>query len=650
MAKTLEECARACRGNITDYSNCVALLSESERKKGDSFEVFRRRYPTSSTSRPTSGGVDTDLFGKNLFETLTKGGSLLVDAALAVAKKQIGQTDSLRSPELLLDMGINLSQGNYTQFFNQFGGELLDQYEQQSKLLSDVNSKTSLTGKLSEAVREDIKLASIYAASFGYNMEDVGEIFTNLIEDTGRYALINRETMEMAAPISRAYGMTIKDTTDAIVGFEKVGIGSRQTLRSIDEAARRSMELGLNGVKVSSELRTNIGKLNEMRFQNGVEGLERMIQKSIEFRSSMEGVQRIVEKVMDPEGAIDFSANLQVLGAAFGDFNDPLKLMYMSVNNVEGLQDALIGAAGSLATFNSEQGKFEVASVNFRKANEIAKLTGINIKEINEMAIASAERAQAKSDLLLKNFNLGDKQMEFLTNLARMEDGKMTIQIPQSIADKLTGDLKGATRVTLEQLSKTNAEILLDNQEAFEKLSPEKIANAQLTATQQLMRDTAYIVAYLKYQTAKQLDTSLVGGAASTVLDMLKKGVDYFTPKVETGMKVTIPIIGTEIGLDGVGRTQRGQQTIPTGNVSQISDEQFITLANKFEELYRGTKSETSAREFAQVLEHNVNIHATADGVMDAMTQYLLQHPNFKEQFQNDELVRSFLSNPSKTK
>ena len=72
----------------------------------------------------------------------------------------------------------------------------------------------------------------------------------------------------------------------------------------------------------------------------------------------MSDVSGLAEKFLDPEGAIDFAAKMQVIGGAAGDLTDPFKLMYMATNDLEGLMDAIVDTAAASATFNEETGEF----------------------------------------------------------------------------------------------------------------------------------------------------------------------------------------------------------------------------------------------------------------------------------------------------
>jgi hypothetical protein len=214
----------------------------------------------------------------------------------------------------------------------------------------------------------------------------------------------------------------------------------------------------------------------------------------------MQSTFTIADKVFNPEGAIDLVANLQVLGGAIGDFNDPLKLMYDATNNVEGLQDALIKASGSLATYNQQQGRFEVTGINLRKAKEMASALGISMGELNKISIAAAERTQATTALMATGLVMKDEDREFLTNLSRMDGGEMKITVPASLMKEL--GLKEAS-LALKDLTPNQQKILLQNKVELEKMNPKDMALAQLTETQQMSRGIDVIAAYFKIRGAE---------------------------------------------------------------------------------------------------------------------------------------------------
>jgi hypothetical protein len=297
------------------------------------------------------------------------------------------------------------------------------------------------------------------------------------MEGSGRFNLISQETIERSYSTARAFVGSLEEMGTLFNEFERVGLGARSAMDSIDKAGKGSLELGLRAKTTVTDIRNNIEKLNEYGFSKGIQGLAEMSRKAQEFRMNMDQVYKIAEKVMSPEGAIDLTANLQVLGGAIGDFNDPLKLMYMATNNVEGLQDALIGAASSLATYNSEQGRFELVGVNLRRAREMAAQLGIDYKEFARGAIAAQERISAGADLASKSFDLKKEDREFITNLSKMDGGKMVIEIPKTLQQ----EFQGQSQVALSDLSKSQIDVLKANKKAFEEMSPADIAKDQFT-------------------------------------------------------------------------------------------------------------------------------------------------------------------------
>jgi hypothetical protein len=377
-------------------------------------------------------------------------------------------------------------------------------FDQQTALLEKVNTETSLTGQLSKDFREEITNANPRLLQLGISFGELSESATQLVTQTGRFNLINQQTFERAGEVAKAYVGSLQDLVKMYPEFEKVGIGAADAQEKIADAGKRSLELGLNSKTVTSALEKNLGKLNEFGFRNGVRGLEEMTRKSIEFRSNMEDVTRIADKVFSPEGAIDFAANLQVIGGVMGDFNDPLKLMYMATNNVEGLQDALIDAAGSLATYNSEQGRFEITGVNLRRAKAMASELGMTLGDLSKTAIAAAERTSASSDLIAQGLTLDEDQQRFITNLAQMKGGRMTIELQSEFLKEQFGK----NEIALEDLDQNQANLLVRYQNEFKKLTDNEIVRNQATSIENIKRDVNFVAAYLRIQGGRGVETA----------------------------------------------------------------------------------------------------------------------------------------------
>lgn len=423
------------------------------------------------------------------------------------------ETESIKASssfKMLMDNIGNLS--NPLKVVENILGGLAGQAElfftQQSELLGVINKDAGITGEFAKDIREELTEANPALLRIGIGFDDLAKSSANLVSSTGRFLTLNRDSWLEAGKAATAYVGTLSELVSMMPAFEKVGIGAGNVAENIDAVGKRSLTLGLQSKKTIADLNSNLGKLNEYGFKNGIAGLSEMARKSTEFRISMEQTFRIAEKVMNPEEAIDMAANLQSIGGAIGDLGDPLKMMYMATNNVEGLQDALIGVAGSLATYNKEQGRFEITGINLRKARELAKGLGVDYGELANGAIAAAERSSSATALMARGLDMDEDTKRFITNIATMKDGKMSIALN---SDKLK-EAFGTNQIDLENLSQSNVEQLKKYQDDFKKLTSDEIIQKQATSVENIMRDVNFLAATARLKVAKD-----GGGAIAAV-------------------------------------------------------------------------------------------------------------------------------------
>ena len=513
--------------SVTSLTNPTTGNNYTTIEAGDLYETFRRASALSATSR-SSGGFFDNFFKFNdnpIINSLNNVTKLTTNLSSLLIESQMGVTTQVdRDLNVMKDVvDIIKRNGLSLNTILQSGSEIIDyvlsQLKEESELRYEINSQTSLTGKLSEKLRNDIILSSINAKQYGFSMREVSEIYTTLVSESGKLNLINGELIDKIIPITSALGINLREMTIYLSSFEKLGYGIEDTLNLLNSSLKNSNQLGISSKKVVSDIQQNIGKLNEYGFKEGIQGLEKMIQKTYEFRGEFNSITSIADKVFNPEGALEFVANLQMIGGAIGDFNDPLRLMYMSTNNIEGLQDALVGAATSLATYNEQQKRFEVTGVNLRRAKEMAQQFGISLGELNKMAIAGSERLMANTELLSTGLNLSDEQKEFLINMSRMRDGKMTLILPKSLSDEL--GIK-ETNISLDKITKETVDNLFLMREQIKNMSTEEVAMDQLTETQRMSRDISVVAAYYRVK-GSELLKSVGSDLNQTFLGDLKK-------------------------------------------------------------------------------------------------------------------------------
>jgi hypothetical protein len=490
--------------------------------------------------------------------------------------------------------------------------EALDQLKQESVLLSEINTKTGISGKLSQGLRDDMINAQVQASRYGITLSEIGEFYTELSNKSGKFSLINRKTIEEAAPVAASLGMSMSSLAETIAEFENVGIGAQETIKTVGEAATKAVSLGLNAKTIATQMNTSIKDLNSYGFQNGIKGLERMVQKSVEFKLSMSSVLKIADDVMDADKAINLAANLQVLGGAIGSFGDPLKMMYEATNNVEGLQDSLIGAASSLATYNQEQGRFEVTGVNLRRAKAMADALGMSMGDLTKTAVASQERLQASTALMSRGFQMDDKEKEFLVNLSRMQGGEMKIVVPESIAEKLGVP----TEIALDKLDEKTKNALIANQKEFKEMNPKDMAMAQLTETQQMSRGIDVVASYFRVLATRELKNT-----AENKLGDEAKAMRIAVEKYSEGLK---------IGPDESKKTKGNTSTSTTmGIVSETANDltkKVIEVYNNFNKIGANT---------TQKIDKNVNLTINSNNQGDALRRQMEQNSSVVAEIKN---------------
>ena len=323
-----------------------------------------------------------------------------------------------KSFEEMLDSGKKLVQDR-----------ILDVIEQTFDLQRRINQETSLTGKLSSDWRDDIMMAYTELSRVGILFPDIERSMVKLIQDAGRFKLVNQETIELIGKTSKVFFDSMEDGVSAISEYQKVSKGAADAMESIKDVGLESLGLGLNAKETVKLLTENISKLNQYGFEKGEKGLAKMIKQAQQLKMDIGHAFKIAEDVMDPTKALDLAANIQVIGGAVSSFMDPIKMMYMATNNAEGLQQAIVDVAESLVSFDEESQTFKIMGADLRRARALADQMGMSLEELTNIGIQSSQRTSAAMDIMSTGLNVKDEDKEFLTNLAQMKGGKIPFHL-----------------------------------------------------------------------------------------------------------------------------------------------------------------------------------------------------------------------------
>jgi hypothetical protein len=312
---------------------------------------------------------------------------------------------------------------------------VLDMLSLEDTLRLDISKSLGMSNSQLMSTIDHINSAAKESSDFGLRAYDIFETFKGITTEIGRNLNIPEEVMTRSALLVKT--LNGFDAGKFAEAFDSVGMNLTEAIGEVDNT-NSSMSTILDtgrqfGVVMENFLGSMSGEIkliNKYGFEKGVEGLARMVAKSEVLGLSMGSVTSLAEKLLDPEGAIDLAAQLQVIGGAAGDLTDPFKLMYMATNDLEGLQDAIIDTAAASATFNKETGQFGFSPDQRRQMRDQAAAMGLSWEEFSETAIQAAKRTEVFSQLSFTD-SITEKDKELIASMAQIgKDGTAKVSIP----------------------------------------------------------------------------------------------------------------------------------------------------------------------------------------------------------------------------
>lgn len=391
-------------------------------------------------------------------------------------------------------------------------GLIADAYVNEGKMLTSIAQTGGIMGDFAGIMKEEMLTAAESASKFGVSLQDARDASAALSKNSGQTKLYTAETVANALIISSTLADSAKAIIDNAENFRNVGFGLQDATKIIQNAGKASLAQGLTARDTSKTLMANLGKLNEFGFKNGVEGLTRMVQQAQSLKLNMEETYKVANKVFEPEGAIEMAAKLQMIGGAAGDLADPIRAMYDVTNNMEGIQNSIIDTARSLATYNQEQGRFEVTGVNLRIAKARADAMGMSMGEMTSLAIKAANQFEVMSQIDMFPQFKDPEQKEFIKNMAQVgSGGTIGFEIPKEMQEYFGGQaFVELTNMTGDQIAR-----LQFYQEKIAGASLEDLSRSQFTVQTQIMSDINSIYLLLQNNLRR-------GVSRTQVTDLLK--------------------------------------------------------------------------------------------------------------------------------
>jgi hypothetical protein len=316
----------------------------------------------------------------------------------------------------------------------------------------DKSIKTSalqmgVLSKQSIGFRDNIKSASMNTNALGVSLQQLAEIQSQYSENLGRGVVMSQKSLEDIAAVAASTGLGAEGAAQMAADFDRVGMSASGVKTFLEDAMNTSHAMGLNASKVVKNIAQNQKMMNKYRFSAGAKGLAKMAMTATKLGVEMEFATGMADKMWDIEGAIDMSAQLQVMGGAFARLADPFKLMYMARNDIKGLTEELANAAKESMTF-AKDGSIEMAADEMHRLKIIAQQAGLEYDDL----VKAGQNALKLDKIKMQASGLDPELQEFIANTAEFKDGKATIMIGQD--SKMVSRLNASDIKTLQAQQK----------------------------------------------------------------------------------------------------------------------------------------------------------------------------------------------------
>ena len=312
--------------------------------------------------------------------------------------------------------------------------------------------------KQTEGFRSTIKSASWETQKIGVSLEVVSKMQADYSEELGRSVLLSKESLVAMGELAAATSLGAEGAAKMSAEMDTQGLGAQKTRDFVEQTMNDSHKMGLNATKVVKNISGNIKMLNRYNFRDGVKGLAKMAETVSKLGVDMEFASGFADKLWDVEGAVDMSAQLNVMGGEWAKMADPFHLMYMARNDMEGLTKEIGNAAAASAHFNKD-GEIQIGAKEMHKLKIIAQQTGVAYDDL----VTAGKNAFKLKEIGGQVFaGATDEEKEFLSNMAEMKDGKATVMV------------KGSPKL-VSQIDKGTVQALMKEKESLK----ERAKNAQ---------------------------------------------------------------------------------------------------------------------------------------------------------------------------
>jgi hypothetical protein len=300
----------------------------------------------------------------------------------------------------------------------------------------------------------------------GGSTKDVIDYAEAFATQTGKVPAIQEEVIINAIAISKELGISTKEVAQMAGEFNKIGLSQMAAVKMIRTIGESARKYGVNAGKLTKVVQENVKKSAAYTFKDGIEGLTKMAAKAQSLNVGFESAFSMFDEFMDPDKAIEFASEMQMLGGDFASqFGDPFSNMGASV---EELREKLTKAASASAVFNEKTGQFEIPREGLKALRLLSQKTGESMEDLATVATQSAKKMKV-IEKTKWNSGISEEDKELVASFAQMtEGGAFEVKLPGTENWVKTSEI---TSKQIEELKKKTesgeAPLTEDKQAAF---------------------------------------------------------------------------------------------------------------------------------------------------------------------------------------
>jgi len=297
----------------------------------------------------------------------------------------------------------------------------------------------------SDTFSSNLKAAGMDAAMLGTNFEDLAKINAEYSDALGRNVILGKSGTQAINEMAKGTNLGLEGATKMAAEFENVGLSAENTRDFVEKTMNDASNMGLNASKALKNISSGVKMLNSYNFESGKRGLEKMVLSMTKLGVDMGTIAPMADKLWNIEGAVEMSAQLQVMGGAFASMADPFKLMFQGRNDLKGLTEELAKATSQSMIFGKDG--IEMNTMEMSRLKKVAEETSVDYDKLVTMGRNIKKNEAIKTQVV----GMTDAEMEFISNVSKFgENGKATIELKSG--PKLVSQLDDANKTEIRQM------------------------------------------------------------------------------------------------------------------------------------------------------------------------------------------------------